>query len=64
MERNKYIEKIFRAKKKRRIELAKLPFEKKIDILIELQKMASGVPSIRRKHKLGPWKIVKSQNTK
>ena len=64
MKINKQIEKIFRAKKKRRLELAKLPFEKKIDILIELQKMAYGIPSIRRKHEFGPWKIVKPQNAK
>jgi len=61
MENNKQIKKIFRAKKERRVELANFPFEKKIEILIELQKRASGVPSIRRKHKLGPWKIVKTK---
>ena len=33
----------FEKKKKRRIELAKLPFEKKIEIVVELQKAAAGI---------------------
>ena len=46
-------EKQFRAKEKRRRELAALPFEKKIEILIQLQKIAY---SIRKPSKKEWWK--------
>ncbi len=41
--KNEVLRNIFRAKSLRRKELKKLPFEKKIEILIQLQKMAKGV---------------------
>ena len=41
--KNEVMRNIFRAKSLRREELSKLPFEKKIEILIQLQKMAKGV---------------------
>jgi hypothetical protein len=34
---------IFRQKRARRAQLAGLPFEKKIEIVVELQKMAKGI---------------------
>jgi hypothetical protein len=39
----------FERKRDRRRELAKLPFEKKIEIVVELQKAASGVRNERRR---------------
>ena len=41
--KNEVLRNIFRAKSLRRKELKELPFEKKIEILIQLQKMAKGV---------------------
>ena len=37
-------ERVFRKKRERRRQLAKLPFEKKIEIIVELQKAAAGIP--------------------
>jgi len=42
LRKNEVLRDIFRAKSLRRKELSKLPFEKKIEILIQLQKMARG----------------------
>ena len=42
MRKNEVLRDICRAKSLRRKELSKLPFEKKIEILIQLQKMARG----------------------
>ncbi len=39
----KATEDIFRKKRKRRRRLAKLPFEKKIEIIVELQKTAAAI---------------------
>jgi hypothetical protein len=41
--KNKAAERIFRQKRNRRRQLAKLPFEKKIEIVVELQKAAAGI---------------------
>ena len=41
--KNKAAERIFRQKRDRRRQLAKLPFEKKIEIVVELQKAAAGI---------------------
>jgi len=41
--KNKAAEDIFRKKRKRRRRLAKLSFEKKIEIVVELQKMAAPI---------------------
>ncbi len=45
----KYREKIFKAKEEYRKELVKLPFEKKIEILIRLQKRAHYLKKFRLK---------------
>ena len=41
--KNKAAERIFRQKRDRRRQLAKLPFEKKIEIVVELQKTAAAI---------------------
>ena len=40
---DKVVEKVFRKKRDRRRRLAKLPFEKKIEIVVALQKAAAGI---------------------
>jgi hypothetical protein len=40
---NNAAELIFEKKRERRRRLAKLPFEKKIEIIVELQKIAEGI---------------------
>ena len=51
------IERIIRAKTLRRKELAKLPFEKKIEVLVRLQKMAKGIKRKGRKEEKIVWRI-------
>lgn len=47
---SKSAEAVFEKKRKRRRQLAKLPFEKKIEIVVELQKAAAGIrEDFRRK---------------
>lgn len=41
---SKSAEAVFEKKRERRRQLAKLPFEKKIEIIVELQKAAAGMP--------------------
>jgi len=41
--KNKAAETIFRKKRRRRRQLAQLPFEKKIEIVVELQKTAAAI---------------------
>ena len=41
--KNKSAELVFRKKRARRRQLAKLPFEKKIEIVVELQKAAAEI---------------------
>jgi hypothetical protein len=41
--KNEAAEIIFRKKRERRRQLAKLPFEKKIEIVVELQKAAAAI---------------------
>jgi len=55
-EDKKTIEDIFTEKRERRQKLANLPIEEKIKILIELQKIASQIYSIRGIKKK-PWKL-------
>lgn len=43
LERDEVLKNIFRAKKLRKRELSRLPFKKKIEILVRLQKMAKRV---------------------
>jgi len=45
--RAKKIENIFSTKDLRRKQLAKLPFKKKIEILVRLQEMAKGIKSMK-----------------
>jgi hypothetical protein len=51
------VDALFRAKQDRRQELAKLPLEKKIKLLVELQKMAL-ISNSRRKNKFPIWNIT------
>jgi len=55
--KNEVLRNIFRAKSLRRKELSKLPFEKKIEILIQLQKMAKGAKRPGRKKARIIWMI-------
>ncbi len=41
--KNKTAESVFRKKRARRRQLAKLPFERKIEIIVELQKVAAEI---------------------
>jgi len=43
MENNQAAGEVFRKKRDRRRRLAKLPFEKKIEIIVALQKAAAGI---------------------
>jgi len=52
------IESLILAKQNRRRELAKLPFEKKIEILVEMQKMLP-VSNNKKSNKLPAWNISK-----
>jgi hypothetical protein len=45
------IEDIFRAKEQRRKELAKLPFEKKIEIVNRLKTMSSKIQRVKKRSK-------------
>lgn len=47
---NPEIEKLFRAKEQRRTRLAALSFEEKVQVLVQLQKMAAPVLHARGKH--------------
>jgi hypothetical protein len=51
------IQKIFEAKDLRRKRLSKLSFKKKIEILIQMQKMASGVKRKKRKPDQIIWDV-------
>ncbi len=46
---------VFEKKRDRRRELAKLPFEKKIEIVVELQKAASEIRNDRRDRRRVIW---------
>jgi hypothetical protein len=52
--KNRSAEAVFKKKRERRRQLARLPFERKIEIVIELQKAAAG---IRRDSRLKPWSL-------
>jgi len=51
-------EDVFRKKRERRRELAKLPFEKKIEIIVEMQKAAA---AIRRSRHSTVWPLSNDQ---
>lgn len=53
----KTAEALFRAKQKRRRKLSQLPFEEKIRILADLQKMASEVQRTVGGMKRRPWQF-------
>ena len=55
--RQREAEKLFQVKQRRRRELAKLPFERKIRILIELQKIADDIRATLRGIKRRSWDI-------
>jgi hypothetical protein len=50
--------KVFRQKRDRRQTLAALPFEKKIALLVRLQRMASEVNTVVRGTARQPWHIA------
>lgn len=52
--KSKAFEAVFEKKRERRRQLAKLPFETKIEIVVELQKAAA---EIRRDPSLKPWQL-------
>jgi len=54
---NKVLENIIRVKKQRRKDLSALSFKEKIQILIQLQKMAEGVPKQRKASDRIVWQI-------
>jgi len=54
---SKELEAIFRAKQKRRKELAGLPFKKKIEILLELQRISHDLRGNRKSDKYRVWEI-------
>jgi hypothetical protein len=54
---NEIAEAIFRKKKARQRELAKLSFEEKIKILVRLQHLASAVSQELRGHSRKPWPL-------
>jgi hypothetical protein len=57
LRKNEVLRNIFRAKSLRRKELSKMPFEKKIEILIQLQKMAKGVKRPGNMKDRNIWRI-------
>ena len=57
MGRNSPLEKIIEAKARRRKDLAKLPFEEKIRILVRLQEMAGGIRKPGKPQTKGVWQI-------
>ncbi|MBC7360785.1 MAG: hypothetical protein H5U06_00635 [Candidatus Aminicenantes bacterium] len=50
---NKSLDYIFEKERQRRRQLAKLPFEKKIEIIVKLQRVAAGIKKDKR-HKVWP----------
>lgn len=51
------LDKILKAKNLRRKELSELPFKRKIEILVQLQKMAKGIKKEDNKRDQYIWKI-------
>lgn len=54
---SKQMQALFRAKRKARQKLAKLPFEEKILTLIKLQKIANSLRIVAKGIKGRPWSI-------
>lgn len=57
MDKDETLQRIFRAKRLRRKELSRLPFKKKIEILVQLQTMAKGVERHGGEKKSHVWTI-------
>jgi hypothetical protein len=57
LEKTKILNRIIKAKRQRRKELASLSFKKKVQILIQLQKFAEGVKKPGKKRNSGAWSI-------
>ena len=57
LRQNEVLKNILKAKSLRRKELSKISFEKKIEILLQLQKMARGVKKPGGKRDKIIWKI-------
>jgi hypothetical protein len=55
LDQNEVLKRIFRAKRLRRRELSRLPFKKKIEILLQLQNMAEGVKRSKRERDNHIW---------
>jgi hypothetical protein len=55
--RHSPLKKIIEAKARRRKDLAKLPFEEKIRILVRLQEMAGGIRKPGKPQTKGVWQI-------
>lgn len=53
----KGVERLFRAKQRRRMELARLPIEEKIRILLGMQKLVGGLRPAARGMKRRAWAI-------
>ena len=53
----KEVERLFRAKEKRRAALAKLPIEEKIRIVVDLQKMANDIRAATGRRKRRVWEL-------
>ena len=51
------VEKLFAAKKARRVALARLPIEEKVRIIVELQKIAFDIRSAVGKPSPKPWDL-------
>lgn len=57
MDKDGTLERIFRAKRLRRKELSRLPFRQKIEILVQLQKMAKGIKKHGSEKQSHVWNI-------
>lgn len=55
MNQNEVLKRIIRAKSLRRSELSRLPFKKKIEILLQLQKMAEGIKRSKKERHYHLW---------
>lgn len=51
---NKYAESIFEKKRRRRQQLSRLPFEKKVEIIVKMQR---AVAEIKKDSKRRPWPL-------
>ena len=59
--KSKSAERVFEQKRERRRQLARLPFEKKIEIVVELQKAAAGDPERSTPYHLASLRLQREQ---